>query len=1197
MAGRTASQAITRYAGIQVQTSSLGVNIPVGWGTFRTKCNLLDYLDFSSKAQHASGGKGGGSVTTGYSYAATVILGLCEGPIDAIRQVYVDSQVYTNGAKTALQKANLNASLGAIGQPVWSYLTSNHPAHAIGYSGLAIAYQSHYALDGAAAPPNHSFEVVRTTGFGPVTTPSGGEDVDPSLVIADFLQNSRTGVPSWPASGLLGDMSLYQDYCLAAGLLLSPLIDAQRSASDFLNEVLLATNSTCVWSEGVLKFIPYGDTAVSGNGHAYMPNNTPVYSLTDDDFIQDRSGDPVLQVDIEDQSDAYNVVQLEYLDRTNQYNMAIALASDAANVAQFGLRRKDPTTTHVICDPTVAALAAQLHLQRTLYIRAQYKFKLGWVFALLEPGDIIELTDAGLGLEHYPVRITQIDEDEKYGLSIVCEDYPVGVSHSPLYQMQTGVGADSVVDQGVDPGGVEANLFLWSDDRTQSGVYAYLNATIGRGAAHDQYGQSTADAIIPTSGVSGPFVVSQAVAATNFFANCPYTFSVCLQAGAHAKAIVRIGDGQGDGIGLNIDLAAGQIVSTFNDGANPGNVVRIASSIVPTLASGVWQVLLTVEMASVVAGTNVLNCQVYVLDNAFNETWTGDGSNAIYTSQWQVRQGVAIGTYAATSGAIAGPIILAPPAALATGSAMYAAAAGGPNWGGAYVWASIDGTNYEEIGQIGAPARFGRLTTAFASHADPDTADTLAVDLGWSGGALAGASSTQAVDQGATTAWLGPAGELIAYETATLTNPCRYSLGGYIRRGFMNTPIAGHNSGDQFVRLDDAVFEFPYLDINTGQTVYIKFQSYNAFGRSVVDLANCIAYSIVPNPATANAPAAGVWTATASTIASGADVLPVLEVAGAVDNPSATSIQLYYRPTGAASWQSAGAHPASTREAFISPVAGGATYDVAITYIVGGVETAKTQIGSGLTVAMGNLAGTVYYQSTSPASPKANDIWVDTGASPNTVSVYVGGAWCAAATNVTGTSQLVDTANLGQTAVWSTVSAKPANVGVLGGSEDIQNSILQSALTAGSVVPATFAGQGALATLNQTDTPQIVVGSVTETYFALNGSGMTGAGVTSYAAAISYSVTLTYAADLILIAPCQVTFSSGNWALRIVINDGTSDNILTSQTENIDHFCTLASAISLSPGTYTVRVDFAGSGSGVTMNPGGSGLLTMRASA
>ena len=68
MAGRTASNVITRYAGIQVQTSAMGLQIPLGWGQFRVNCNMLDYLDFKSKPQNGKGGGKGGAGVTGYSY-------------------------------------------------------------------------------------------------------------------------------------------------------------------------------------------------------------------------------------------------------------------------------------------------------------------------------------------------------------------------------------------------------------------------------------------------------------------------------------------------------------------------------------------------------------------------------------------------------------------------------------------------------------------------------------------------------------------------------------------------------------------------------------------------------------------------------------------------------------------------------------------------------------------------------------------------------------------------------------------------------------------------------------------------------------------------------------------------------------------------------------------------------------------------
>jgi len=952
MAGRTASNVITRYAGIQVQTSAMGLQIPLGWGQFRVNCNMLDYLDFKSKPQNGKGGGKGGAGVTGYSYSATIILGLCEGPIDSINIVYVDGKTYSNNSKTALQQAGLAMQSGAIGQAPWSYLSSNHPNHAIGYSGIAIAYAANHGLDDDASPPNNSFEVTRTTGFGPIATATG-KDADPSLVVADFFENPRTGVPLWPASGLLGDLTAYQDYCLAAGLLLSPVIDQERSASDFLKEVLLATNSTCVWSEGVLKFVPYGDTALAGNGKSYTPPSTPIYSLNDDDYIVDSPGDPPLQVDIEDQSDAYNVVQLEYLDRTNQYNMAIALASDAANIAQYGARRQDPTTVHVICDPSVAAISAQLYLQRTLYIRAQYKFKLGWMFALLEPGDIIELTDAGLGLANYPVRVTQVDQDEKYGLSFTCEDYPVGIGHTPLYEMQAGDGY--VANPAVDPGGVEANLLLWSGDQTNA-VWTKINCTVAGAVANDAYGLATACAIVP-SATSGVHAIAQTVSA---FEGLNYTFAVCLQANAHKIAQVSLSDGAGNTVQITVDLGAGAITAPA---AVAGNAILVASALTATLVSGIWQVVLTAAFPTATA----LTAEISACDDSGNLTWTGDGSNAINVSQAQLRQGIAIGIYAQTGASVAGPYLFNPPSVLALQGEVWAAASGGPNWGGAVVWVSVDGDSYQQIGTIDGPARYGLLTSDFPAHTDPDTTDTLSVDLGASEGVLTGASPS-AADNGATMCLVD--GELIAYEAATLTNPSRYALGTYIRRGYLNTPIADHPAGDPFVRLDSAVFQFPYLATNVGQTIYVKFQSFNPFGQAEVSLADCIAYPIVPIPAAGAAPGSA-WTASAVTLANAGVSTPALRITGASDNPSATAVIFYYRVTGTSAWISAGQHPINTTVLDITSITAGADYDVGVAYLVNGVITAIATIATGLAVGVPTTSttdGTILFSSSTPGA-------------------------------------------------------------------------------------------------------------------------------------------------------------------------------------------------------------------------------------
>jgi hypothetical protein len=995
MAGRTASNTVTRYAGIQVQTSSLGVNIPVMWGTGKVGCNLVDYLDFTSKAQKAAASKGG-STTTGYSYTATIILAICEGPIDNITTVYVDGKVYANGStfstvantgsKTATAQANLNFNTGAIGQAVWSYLTSNHPTHAIGYSGLAIAYQKNYALDSSASTPNHSFEVVRTASYGVSGTP----DADPSLVVADFFQNARYGVPSWPASGLLGNLTQYQDYCLAAGLLVSPVIDSQRSASDFLTELLMATNSTCVWSEGVLKFIPYGDTALTGNGKTYTPVNTAVYALVDDDYLigdgkGGDAGDDPLKVDIEDQSDAYNAVQFEYLDRTNQYNMAIAFASDAANVAQYGERRKDPDTVHCIGTPAVAALSAQLWLQRTLYVRAQYKFTLDWSFALLEPGDIVELTDTGLGLSAYPVRIIQIDDDEDACREITAEDFLGGVAHAPLYAMQTG-GAPAR-NTSIDPGGVEANLLLHSDDPTQSSWFD-VGITIGAAAGNDQYGLATAANIIPsaTSGVHG---LAQAF---NAFAGINYTYSVCLKQGAHRYTQIQISDNVANAIFATIDLQTGAVLA---QGAYGPNAVLVGATVNTTLVSGIWQAVLT--GANTAGGT--LYAYTLSLDASQNVSWTGDGSNAFQVSQPMICQGVAPWpVYAATTTEHAQPLLFNPPAVLNDGgSQVFAAVAGGPNWGGAYVWLSLDGSNYSEVGVITSPARYGVLTANFPSAADPDTTDTLSVDLGWSGGTLQGASAG-AVNNGATNSLLS-ASEMVGFQSATLTNPCRYNLGTSIRRGFMNSAISAHAAGTFFVRLDESIFDFPYFAVSVGQTVYVKFQSFNLYGLAAVDLSDCIAYSIQPEPVGPAAPQAGNWAVTGGVVSANGTNIPALFVAGSCENGSASALLLYERTHGTATWNSAGSLGPTDTNFEITGVPSATGCDVGIAYqLPGGVVTAITQIGTNVVTGTAQ-AGALYNQGAlatlntvttgqvTGLAPAATDTTIAAGATNNQVYV------------------------------------------------------------------------------------------------------------------------------------------------------------------------------------------------------------------
>lgn len=426
----------TALSGIQVQTSLLGEPIPVGWGRGRISCNLIDYVGFKAIAHTTkTGGKGGSSSSTTYTYTASIILALCEGPITGVRTVYRDSSVLT------LSQAGLSVALGALTQSPWGYMTTMFPSHALAYSSMAYVYAQDYPLGQGANLSNHGFEVDFAIQFGP------NGDANPKDIVTDYLTNVSYGVTGW-SSGLIGDLSDYSLYCKASNLLLSPVLDGNTSGADFLKRIASQSNSEFFWSEGLLKVKPYGDSTVTANGFTWVPNLTPIFDLDEDDFLDE------VQLEIVDQTDAYNYVQVEYLDRSNQYQPAVQPAQDLDNIISFGLRKQDPEQFHDICDSAIAQQVAQLKLQRTLYVRDIYHFKLPEDFAVLEPMDYVTLTTTvdGMTLNRQLVLIKQITESDSGELDIIAEGVPGQTASAALYAAHTSGGYTPAVD--ANPGNV-----------------------------------------------------------------------------------------------------------------------------------------------------------------------------------------------------------------------------------------------------------------------------------------------------------------------------------------------------------------------------------------------------------------------------------------------------------------------------------------------------------------------------------------------------------------------------------------------------------------------------------------------------------------------------------------------------------------------------------------------------------------------
>ena len=443
-------------AGMRVQTSAYGLTIPVVFGRTRVAANLLWYGDFTpiphttTSSAGGGGGKGGGGGSTGnsqttWTYTASFILGLSEGPITSVNGYWKDKEFISSVAP-------FTAFLGTYSQAAWSYLVSAHPSEAILYRGVAYAAAAAYDLDVNDFLPNHTFDI---TGLYPLNVGAGVYDANPGVVLTQLLTNSHWGA-GFPAA-MINSLTVYSNYCQAAGILISPAYTSQDAASSVITKLVQITNSGVYFSEGLLKVVPFGDSDLSGLGVTYTAPVGALYDLTDDDYISDI-GVPPVTVTRNPNVDAFNQVQLEVFNNANEYNVETVAAQDQTAIDTYGLRPMSVITAREFCSVAAARVSAQQILQRGLYIRNQYKFVVGWRFCGLEPTDIITITDSTLQLSQYPVRVVSTEEDDNGNISMVCEDYPAGVSQGSAYPAQEGAGYTA--NYNASPGFVVAPAFI-----------------------------------------------------------------------------------------------------------------------------------------------------------------------------------------------------------------------------------------------------------------------------------------------------------------------------------------------------------------------------------------------------------------------------------------------------------------------------------------------------------------------------------------------------------------------------------------------------------------------------------------------------------------------------------------------------------------------------------------------------------------
>jgi hypothetical protein len=828
--------AVPQFTGLQIQTSSNAVPITLLWGTTKVSPNVIWTGGFYSVTQtQPQGGKGGGHQVSGYEYFTSFAMGVCEGPVAGFGRVWVGQGIFGDFWGTGITFARY----GEPTQPPWPFLAP-YGQQSIGYNGLAYIAASNYDLGSSPVLPQFSLEV-----FGPLNNSAllNGFDADPALVVQDFLTNSQYGVgfpaASIDATTLLGlSGPTYQAYCRALALAFSPALINQEAANSILARWLQLTNTAAVWSGGKLKFIPYGDTSATRGSVTFTPNVAPLYNLADDDFIHEDGKDP-LEAVRSDPYASFNWQRLNASQRWNNYDAVPVEAFDQNAIELYGLRVAPEITASEFCDPYIAQTAAQLILQRGLYIRNTYHFKLSFEYCLLEPMDLVTVTDAGLGLANVSVRITAIEEDDAGVLAVTAEEFPGGIATAVKYPIQTknpNSTNQAVVPARVNPpviyeppavltggvaqvwaavsGGIAAAYFLAEDSSngqhsTQQGAVAPVVAS-GVVVTFSVYAQAVTRSAVRLNFFNGAANIGCDFNLTTGIAGTPDAgiSSVAITAGGGTSSPVTIsiaspavitwaanGLTNGQAVvfsttgALPTGLTAGTVYyvvaampNTFEVGATPGGAAintSGAQSGVHTATVDIWyQCLIAGAMtAQAAAALTVL------LENPFGmpPSYPGTSGNGINIWGGEVSFGGEAPTFLPPFQAVTGATLATTGAATPEGVSGVA----DPNWGGAFVWISTDGTTYKQVGTAQAAARQGVLTAPLPAPpgANPDTTNTLFVSLIESGGVLA--SGTNADAQNGVTLCLVD-NELLAYATALLTGTNAYDL-TYLYRGFYGT--------------------------------------------------------------------------------------------------------------------------------------------------------------------------------------------------------------------------------------------------------------------------------------------------------------------------------------------------------------------------------------------------------------------------
>lgn len=457
---KTVSTTAEKLSDFQINSASYGESVPVIFGTTRISGNIIDWFDFTAIPHTTTTrtGKGGGSKSksTDFTYTVACLLGLAEGPIGGIGRIWKDKEIYDS-----LAAVNMTVFKGEYGQAPWSYTQGKHPEKALPYSGLAYA-AGVVDLGNSNSLPTLNFEIK-----GMLLDTGDGVDANPADAIQYISSDTINGINIGDTIDAAG-LDRVRTYAKATDLLISLPPDNNKKAYEIINDFCSALDTSVFLSEDKVKFVPLCMESITGNGATYTPNTTVLFDLTDDDFLPMDDGMLVRFERVPD-GEAYNQYTIEFLNRANAYESETVDEQVLVDVNKRGLRPADSLTMHFLHARARASYVARTKALNSLTRRNRYTVRLDWSYSLLEPGDLLTLTNSALGLDKQPVIVDEWEEVDEEEIEVTAFGIPRGNYSAGIYDAHEA--ERPFIDFNISPGDIsQPVIFPLPSELTTNGL-------------------------------------------------------------------------------------------------------------------------------------------------------------------------------------------------------------------------------------------------------------------------------------------------------------------------------------------------------------------------------------------------------------------------------------------------------------------------------------------------------------------------------------------------------------------------------------------------------------------------------------------------------------------------------------------------------------------------------------------------------